>query len=254
MKDRFRIGKIHISVTYPVDADKKITEAAISKSGGYICVSNLRMVKYAGSHPEYANLMEHSFMNLPDGTPLTWLGKLWGLKGIAVTNGPATFQRLLKNGNKDLKHYLLGDTQEVVDAILEKYTKEYNANFGGGSTLPFADVKDFDYEGIAKQVRESGANVVWTAMRAPKQDEFNERLSKLLPGVVLLGVGRAFRISIGDVKMAKGWAQKMGITGLFTRKVSLGTALWWYFKSTFSLLGYAMDITYRRIIGKNYYE
>lgn len=250
MKDRFRIGKIHVSATNPADADKKITEAAISKNGGYICVSNLRMVKYAGSHPEYAELMEHSFMNLPDGTPLTWLGKLWGLKGIAVTNGPATFQRLLKNGNKELKHYLLGDTQEVVDAILEKYTKEYGTNFGGGSTLPFADVKDFDYEGISKQVRESGANVVWTAMRAPKQDEFNERLAKFLPSAVMIGVGRGFRIAIGEVKMAPKWAQKMGIGGFFISRVGFWTNVKWYISSIFSIIGYSIDILISRLQGE----
>lgn len=253
-KYRFRIGKIHISATNPKDADAKITEAVVLGKGGYICVSNIRMIQYAGKNPSYAQIMENSFMNLPDGTPLAWMGKLWGLKDVAVTNGPLTFKRLLMNGDKRLKHYLLGDTQEVVDTILGKYSREYGTNFAGGNSLPFANVEDFDYEGIAQQVKASGANIIWTAMRAPKQDEFNARLSKLLPNVVMLGVGRAFRVSTGEVQMAKTWIQKTGLGGIAIRKKSLPATIWWYLQASISLIGYSFSIIGRRLSGKKCYD
>ena len=82
-KDFFRIGRTRISVTNPVETINKISDAALAGKGGYICVSNMRMIRFAGKDKEYKKLMDGSFMNLPDGTPLTWLGKLWGLKGIA---------------------------------------------------------------------------------------------------------------------------------------------------------------------------
>lgn len=249
--ERFRIGKVFITCTNPQGADEQISKAAVAKIGGYICVSNLRMIMYAGEHEDYARLMDKSFMNLPDGTPLAWLGHLWGLKNVAVTNGPGVFHRLLSNGDTGLKHYLLGDTQEVVDAIIEKYSKEYGTCFAGGSTLPFADVDDFDYEGIASEVKESGANIIWTAMRAPKQDEFNARLSKYLPDVVMVGVGRAFRISIGEVTMASTWAQKAGIGGFFIRKKGIMPTLWWYLKASSHLVGYSIQIIWRRLTGHN---
>lgn len=253
-KDRYKIGKVYITATNPKDAKKRITEAALSGKGGYVCVSNLRMIRYAGGHPDYAELMGDSLMNFPDGKPLMWCARLWGIKKVETTNGPAFFKEMLSNGSKSLKHYLLGDTQDVLNMILEKNNSEYHANIVGAEALPFAAVDEFDYKGISERIKESGANVVWTAMRAPKQDEFNQRLSVILPNVVSLGVGRAFRLLVGEVKDAPGWAHKAGVAGIFTRKVSLRRALAWYFGSAFYLMGYIAQICWRRYSGRMHYE
>lgn len=247
--ERYRVGKVFISATNPYDAEKKITESAIGGVGGYVCVSNVRMIRYAGKHPEYANLMKEALMCLPDGTPLTWCGKLWGLK-VACTNGPATFKAMLSKGDSGLKHYLLGDTQDVLDQIMALNEKEYHARIVGAESLPFTSVDKFDYKHIAKRIKESGANIIWTAMRAPKQDEFDKILSGYLPNVPSVGVGRAFRMLTGEVREAPVWAQKMGVTGVFTRKLSLGKTLAWYFESFFFVFGYCVQILWRRMMGR----
>lgn len=249
-KEIYRIGKVKISATNPKDAKERITQAALEGNGGYVCVSNLRMIRYAGGHPDYANLMDASLMNFPDGKPLMWCARLWGLSNVETTNGPAFFKEMLSNGSKSLKHYLLGDTQDVLDMILEKNNKEYHASIVGAEALPFAAVDEFDYKGISERIKASGANVVWTAMRAPKQDQFNQRLYSLLPNVVSLGVGRAFRLLIGEVKDAPGWAHKAGVSGIFTRKVSLWEAIRWYIESFFYLAGYCTQILWRKMTGR----
>lgn len=251
MKDkRYKVGSVHISATNPIDAKEKITRFAINGIGGYICVSNIRMIRYAGKHPEYVQLMELALMNFPDGKPLQWCAHLWGLESVATTNGPSFFKTMLASGDKQMKHYLLGDTQDILDRILEKNNLEFHAQIVGSEALPFAEVNDFDYEQIAARVAKSEANIVWTAMRAPKQDEFNQRLSQYLPSVVCLGVGRAFRLLTGDVKDAPNWAHKIGIAGLFTRKVSLYQSLKWYFESVLFLVGYIMQIIWLRLNGR----
>lgn len=250
----YRIGKIYISATNPEDAKTRITKAALEGHGGYVCVSNLRMIRYAGEHPDYADLMGGSLMNFPDGKPLMWCARLWGIKKVETTNGPAFFKEMLSNGSKSLKHYLLGDTQDVLNMILEKNNSEYHANIVGAEALPFAAVDEFDYKGISERIKESGANVVWTAMRAPKQDQFDQRLFSLLPNVVSLGVGRAFRLLIGEVKDAPGWAHKAGIAGIFTRKASLWKAVRWYIGSFFYLFGYCIQILWFKIVGRKYNE
>jgi N-acetylglucosaminyldiphosphoundecaprenol N-acetyl-beta-D-mannosaminyltransferase len=249
-KKRYRIGSVHISATNPKDAKERITMSALNGEGGYVCVSNLRMIRHAGRHPDYAELMGGSLMNFPDGKPLKWCARLWGQKDVETTNGPAFFKAMLADGDGNLKHYLLGDTQDVLDRIKERNEKELHANIVGAEALPFANVEEFDYENISNRIKASGANVVWTAMRAPKQDEFNQRLFAHLPHVVCLGVGRAFRLLIGEVKDAPGWAHKAGIAGVFTRKVSLWKALRWYAESSLYLLGYFLQICWRRVRGR----
>lgn len=246
-QERFRIGKTYISATNPKDAEERITHAALNGNGGYICVSNMRMVMYAGKDPEYAKLMDESFMNLPDGMPLTWCGKLWGLKEIANTNGPALFKKMLSEGNPGLKHYLLGDTQDVLNSIKDKYK---SVDIVGAEALPFAKVEEFDYQEISENIKKSGANIVWTAMTAPKQDEFDRIISRMLPNVVFIGVGRAFRMSIGDVKKAPRWAEKMGIGGFFIRRRKWYQTGWWYIKTSFSLAYYMIQIICKRVLKK----
>lgn len=248
-KEKYRVGKIFMSNTTPKDTINKLSQYALSGKGGYICVSNVRMVRYAGKNPEYAQLMRDSLMCLPDGTPLMWCGKLWGLN-VACTNGPATFKAMLSLGDNGLKHYLLGDTQDVLDQIRAQNDKEYHAQIVGAEALPFTTIENFDYEHISARIRESGANIIWTAMRAPKQDEFDRILSTYLPEVPSVGVGRAFRLLIGEVQQAPVWAQKMGIAGIFTRKTSLWKAISWYFESFFFLAGYCSQIMWWKLTGR----
>lgn len=253
-KDFFRIGRTRISVTNPVETLNIIFDAALAGKGGYICVSNMRMIRFACKDKEYKKLMEGSLMNLPDGTPLTWLGKLWGLKGIECTNGPALFKRMLAENNSQCRHYLLGDTEDVIADIQKLNDKLYHANIVGAEALPFCNVNEFDYIGISKRLKETGANIVWTAMRAPKQDQFDKILCTYIDNVVAIGVGRAFRLLTGSVQEAPKWAQKMGIAGIFTRKVSLGNALLWYLETFFFLGAYALQILFRKLTGKKYYD
>lgn len=248
---KYRVGKTFISRTNPEDAIAKVTEAALNGQGGYICVSNMRMVQYAGDHPEYNQLMKDSFMNWPDGRPLSWCGRMWGLKEVKCTSGPSIFMKMMSNPNPQLKHFLLGDTQDVLDEIVTTYR---DAGIVGTYSLPFVEVNEFDYAGIAKMVEESGANVIWTAMTAPKQDVFNQELCAYLPHVVMIGVGRAFRISIGKVKDAPEWAKKMGVGGMYIGRKSKPQLLWWYIKKTFVLLSYYCSILWSRLVGKKYYE
>jgi Teichoic acid biosynthesis proteins len=248
--DRYRIGKIHISATNPLKVKQTISNYLKAGVGGYVCVSNMRMIRHAGDDKDYAQLMEESLMNLPDGKPLIWLGKLWGIKDIATTNGPMLFAALMDNPVSEQKHYLLGDTEDIIERIKE----QSKANIVGAEALPFTDVASFDYEGISKRIKASGANLVWTAMRAPKQDEFNKILSKLLDGVLLFGVGRAFRLYVKEIKDAPQWAQKVGIAGIFTRRKSLAFTICWYFCSFFYLIRVAFNILFSRLSGKKSYN
>lgn len=246
---RFRVGKVHISLTNPENTRMILKDHA---NGGYICVSNIRMIQHADNNADYVALMGQSLMNLPDGTPLTWLSKLWGIKGVECTSGPALFRDMLNE--KGIKQYLLGDTDEVIKKIVEKNNREINAQIVGAESLPFVQVDGFDYQGISQRIKDSGAQIVWTALRSPKQDEFNQRLSKLVPSVVCIGVGRAFRVLIGEFNPVPPVAQKLGLSGFWLRRGTLAQEFSFYFKASFSLIKYAGQIAMWRLKGRKYYE
>ena len=147
---------------------------------------------------------------------------------------------------------MFGDTQEVLDEIVKRYGE--TAKIVGVYSPPFAPLEEYDLDTMAKMIADSGANIVWTAMTAPKQDYFDQLMASKLPSVLFIGVGRAFRISIDMVKEAPRWAQKSGLGGLFISKKKPLARVWSDFRRSFILFGYWMKIKCRKLSGKHYYE
>lgn len=253
----FRIGRVRISVTNENAAINTIKDAIHRKQKGYVCVSTLRTVHVANVDDSYQKVMENSLMNTPDGTPLVWCGHWWGLKQVQRACGPHIFPRMLQDKSNELKHFFLGDTNDTLEALVKKVTEEFGANIVGSYSPPFAPLEEYDINGIAKMINESGATVVWTSLRAPKQDFLNALLQPYLnDGIVCIGVGAAFRSVIGELRQPDGLLQKMGLAGLlFKRKnVSKFQQLCWYMKHVCHLTKYWFIIHRKRIIGKKYYE
>lgn len=255
--DFYRIGRVKISITDEDDAINRIKNFIRNGVIGYICVSNLRTVVIANKDDAYQEVMEHSLMNLPDGTPLVWCGHWWGLKEVERACGPHIFPRLLKEKENELRHFFLGDTDEILDKVARKAEIEFGATVVGRYSPPFKPLEEYDIEGIAKMINESGANIVWTALRAPKQDILNSMLVPYLnDGIVLVGVGAAFRSVLGLLKQPDGFIQKIGLAGLIFRRP--GRTRWqvieWYCKHMIYLAKYYVTIRWKKTMKYNYWE
>lgn len=256
-KDFFRIGRVRISVTTEEHAISSIKEAIQNKQKGYVCVSTLRTVPIANRDDNYQDVMENSLLNTPDGTPLVWCAHWWGLKQVQRACGPHIFPRLLKDKDPNLKHFFLGDTDDTLRKLTTKATEEFGANVVGSYSPPFAPLDEYDYQGMAKQINDSGATIVWTALRAPKQDFLNARLVPYLnDGIVCIGVGAAFRSVVGGIKAPEGFWQKIGLAGFVFKRENetVWSNIIWYTKHSRFLLWYYIQIHWKRLCGKKYYE
>lgn len=255
--EQYSVGKAHICITNLEDCVKRIKKSILSNEKGYVCVSNMRTVVIANTTPDYLDVMNNSLFNVPDGTPLMWCGRLWGLKDVERTCGPHIFDALLEDKDPALKHFFLGDTDETLLNLTNQVRQEAGANVCGCYSPPFVPLDEYDFEGIAKLINDSGANLVWTSLRAPKQDYLNARLLPYLnDGIVMVGVGAAFRYRIGELSDPEGALQKIGLGGLkFKRKGSTWwTQLKWYFKHGYYLGMFFIQICHKRLIGRKYYE
>ena len=248
MNEKYSIGKVNISRTTPEKAVAEIKKAVECRRNNYICVSNVRTVAYANRHKEYCNLMNSAYMCMPDGMPLVWMARLWGLKDVRRTTGPDIFTAMLSDRQSGIKHFLLGDTEEVLMQIKNKYS--HNAeNIVGTYSPPFCELDEFDYESIAKMVNESNADVVWIALRAPKQDFFAVKLLSHLDNKICIGVGAAFRFSLGQIKHPPKIFRKLGLTGLFWRRMSV-KQLYWYIQHLLIIIYFSFDIIMLRLLKK----
>lgn len=72
--------------------------------------------------------------------------------------------------------------------------------------LPFKQVEEFDYPSIAKTIEEDGADIIWVALGAPKQEFFMSMLKPHLGHGVMIAVGAAFKFFSGvDSNRAPQW-------------------------------------------------
>lgn len=254
-KPRFRIGKTFISVTTPQDTQSRIAAAVKKGDNAYICVSDPRTVDYACVHEDYCEVMNHSMMNLPDGQPIMWAAWLWGVKEIERTMGPALFPTMLEDKDSGLKHFLLGDTDDTLAAIVEKASCNRNQIVGTYSP-PFCSLDEFDYQGMADMINQSGADIVWIAMRAPKQDFFSVRILPYLDHKICIGVGAAFRFYLGEYQLAPPLIRKLGLMGLYWGRKNQGylAFIWGYLKDNMPFFWYLFKIIIWRIIGRKYDE
>ncbi len=250
---RFRVGKVFISRITPKKAVEKIEEAIQEGRREYVCISTARTVNTANKDVAYQKVMAGSMLNTTDGMPLVWAARLWGLKDVERTMGPALFDTMLSSG-KTYKHFLIGDTDETLAAVTKRYSDEFGAQIVGAISPPFCNVEDFDYENYAQRINDSDADIVWVSMTAPKQDFFSAKILPLLKnGVVCIGVGAAFRYNLNTYKEPNKLVQKLGLTSFLLRGANLKTLKKW-FSIGFGITPCLIDIIFRRIKGKKYYE
>ena len=246
---KYRIGKVYISATSPEVTQKQIIKCVNEGVNDYICVSNVRTVSYANKDKTYCDLMNNALMCTPDGMPLVWMARLWGLKDVQRTVGPDLFIDMINDRSNGLKHFLLGDTEDTLIAMKNKFADVTEPNIVGTYSPPFCELDDYDYENIAKMINESGANIVWLSLRAPKQDFFAVRLLPYLDKKICIGVGAAFRFSLGQIKHPPKIFKQLGLTGIFWRKMNL-SKIGWYFHHAFLLAKWGCNIMFSRLCGK----
>ncbi|HCT90490.1 MAG TPA: glycosyltransferase, partial [Lachnospiraceae bacterium] len=85
-------------------------------SGDYMCVSNVHTVVMAYEDESYCKIQNGGIMAIPDGGPLSALGKKRGYKDMARITGPSFMEEVLKlSEQKGYRHYFYGSTGETLE-------------------------------------------------------------------------------------------------------------------------------------------
>lgn len=83
------------------------------------------------------------------------------------------------------------------------------------AALPFCGEDEFDYPAIARSLEKQGAQIIWVALGAPKQEQFMQRLKPYLKQGVMIGVGAVFNFYSGRVKRAPKWLRALRLEFLW---------------------------------------
>lgn len=210
------ILKTNINVT---DMDKTIeyiTGNLEALRGDYICVSNVHTTVMAFRDEEYRKVQNSGAMALPDGQPLSIVSRRRGYAQAKRVPGPDLMPAILNLSQEmGYTHYFYGSTKSTLEqlkkAILSKYPK---VKIVGMYAPPFRELTGEEDEEITRRINDSGADFVWVALGAPKQERWMyEHRGRI--GGLMIGVGAAFDFIAGTVKRAPMWMQKLCLEWVF---------------------------------------
>ena len=187
---------------------------------------NAWTLAYGLKDPAHADRVDSGDLNLPDGMPLVWLGKRFGLPITNRVYGPDLMSQTLDQGRSSgLRHYLYGTTEETLSQLQERLETRFpGAQIVGSEAPPFRPSTRIEEQSLAARIRESQADVVWIGLGTPQQDELVHRLRPEVPAV-LIPVGAAFDFLAGNKSQAPKWMQQRGLEWLF-RLCSEPKRLW----------------------------
>lgn len=209
--NRVDIIGVPISAVNMESAVSNIFEDFDVVRGQYICVSNVHTTVMAHDEPEYWRVQAESFMSVPDGKPLSVIGKKQYPEMDRVT-GPDLMRRIfVESRERDLRHYFYGNTQENLDALAATLHRDYPwLIIVGMEPSVFRDMTEREETELAERINATQPDFVWVALGAPRQENFCYRMRGKIHGL-MVGVGGAFNVLAGIVPEAPAWMQKMSL-------------------------------------------
>jgi len=180
--------------------------------------SNVHVVMMAQNNPELLKALNHpAALSQPDGMPLVWAMKTYGKKISDRVYGPDTFELCMKKSAElGFKHYFYGSADKTLNLLRKNLKEKFpNLEISGTYAPPFRPLSPEEESDIAKKINESGANIVWVGLGAPKQEIWVDKMAPYLSAPVVIAIGAAFDFHAGTVKQAPDWMQDHGLEWLY---------------------------------------
>jgi N-acetylglucosaminyldiphosphoundecaprenol N-acetyl-beta-D-mannosaminyltransferase len=163
----------------------------------------------------------------PDGQPVRWALNLLHRAGLSDrVYGPNLTLRVCERAAREgLPVFLYGSRPEVLERLEKNLTETYPAlKVAGARPSMFRTTTAEEKEQIAREIRDSGAAIVFVGLGCPRQEVWAYEYRDLLP-MPILAVGAAFDFHAGLLPQAPPVMQDHGLEWLF-RLVQEPRRLW----------------------------
>ncbi|MGA7110586.1 MAG: WecB/TagA/CpsF family glycosyltransferase [Terracidiphilus sp.] len=204
---------VRVSAVHMRSAVDLVTRWIETGKSGYVCLTGVHGVMEAQADPELRRILNGSFLNAPDGMPMTWVGRIQGHRAMDRVFGPDFMAalcpvavehgyRFFFYGGKPGVAPLLGDTlQQKFPGLL----------IAGTLTPPFGDLSREQEQDLLDQVRKAKPHILWVGLSTPKQERFMARHVRTLQVPLLVGVGAAFDFHTGAIRDCSPWIKRAGL-------------------------------------------
>ena len=202
-----------INMPWLIDFTKKYIKEL---SGDYMCVSNVHTTVMSYDDPTYCEVQNGGIMAIPDGGPLSSVGRKRGFSEMERTTGPDYMKEILKiSAEENYRHYFYGSTERTLNKLAKTIEKRYpNVQVAGMYSPPFRSLSEEEDQNVIQMINESNADFVWIGLGAPKQERWMAEHQGKIKGL-MIGVGAAFDYEAGNIDRAPMWMQKTNLEWLY---------------------------------------
>ena len=192
--------------------DKNLQQLA----GDYMCVSNVHTTVVSYENPAYCSIQNGGIMAIPDGGPLSSIGKKRGCEERERTTGPSYMEEIFKiSVQKGYKHYFYGSTDDTLNKLKMNLEKKYSGiNIVGMYSPPFRPLNIDENIEIVDRINILKPDFVWIGLGAPKQEYWMAENQGKVRGF-MVGVGAGFDYFAGNIKRAPKWMQNNNLEWLY---------------------------------------
>ena len=209
---------VHVCVTNMQEVLSILKDRTEELRGKYLCVSNVHTTVTAYDTPEYLAVQNGAAYVLPDGKPLSLVSRKRGYQEAEQVAGPDLMKEMFRDAQESgtqLKHFFYGGSTETIEKLQENLSREYpKLQTVGYVSPPFRPLTEEEDNEIISRINQSGADILWVGLGAPKQ-EYWMRAHEGKIHAVILGVGAGFDFHAGTVKRAPKWMQRCCLEWLY---------------------------------------
>jgi N-acetylglucosaminyldiphosphoundecaprenol N-acetyl-beta-D-mannosaminyltransferase len=220
---------VGISVTSYSEVTRTCAEWLHQKAvpSKYICVTSVHGLMEARKDPAVKAILNDADIATPDGMPLVWALRSFGIREQQRVYGPNLMLALCEQAEQ-LGHriFLYGGRPDTLETLcLNLQQRHPRLQIAGSYSPPFRALTDAEEDEIQNMIRDAAPDLLFVGISTPKQERWMSAHRETLPGVIMVGVGAAFDFHAGRVRQAPSWMQSRGLEWLF-RLVSEPARLW----------------------------
>ncbi|MGC8724660.1 MAG: WecB/TagA/CpsF family glycosyltransferase [Acidobacteriota bacterium] len=184
----------------------------------WFACANPHSIVVAEGTPEFKAALHGADILVPDGAGILLASRILGAGIRERVTGMDVFlavHRALQQRSGG-KVFLLGSTPETLGAMVERLHREFpSVEVAGTLSPPFAEsFSEAEERAMVQAVNRSGAQVLWVAMTAPKQEMWLARNWPLLRVGFAGAVGAVFDFYTERVRRSHPAFQRMGLEWL----------------------------------------
>jgi N-acetylglucosaminyldiphosphoundecaprenol N-acetyl-beta-D-mannosaminyltransferase len=206
---------------------------------GYVCVTGLHGIIEADHDEQFRRILNRSFLSTPDGMPTVWIGKTQGFEAMDRVYGPDYMVEVCRvSVERGFTHYLYGGKDGIAERLAETLQSRFpGLRVVGTYTPPFRPLNSEEEGKLREELSALQPDFLWVGLSTPKQERFMDAYCGKFDVKVMVGVGAAFDILIGDVMDAPRWVKRAGLQWLH-RLIQEPRRLWQRYVSIFVLFSW----------------